>query len=187
MLERIRNPAHEVTIGFVGKYVKHRDAYKCVYESLDHAGIDHNAQGAGRPDRVGEAGRARGRRSSLAGVDGLLVPGGFDKRGIEGKIEAIRFARETGLPFFGICLGPAVRDDRVRPQRGRAGGREQHRVQQGDAAPGRLPARRAAEDHADRRDDAARGVRVPAGAGTQAHAAFRADADLASGTGTATR
>jgi CTP synthase len=104
MLTRMRSPAHEVTIGFVGKYVKHRDAYKSVYEALDHAGIAHNAKV--RVVRIdSEKLAADGAEKSLAGVDGLLVPGGFDKRGIEGKIDAIRFARETGLPFFGICLG----------------------------------------------------------------------------------
>ncbi|HEY3789229.1 MAG TPA: CTP synthase, partial [Urbifossiella sp.] len=106
MLERMRKPANEVTIGFVGKYVKLRDAYKSVYEALDHAGIAHHCKV--RIQRIdseklllAEGGVAK----ALAGVDGLLVPGGFDKRGIEGKIEAIRFAREAGVPFFGICLG----------------------------------------------------------------------------------
>src|SRR5262245_13702522 len=104
MMERIRNPANEVTVGFVGKYVKHRDAYKSVYESLDHAGIHHNARV--RVVRIdSEKVAAEGAAKLLSGVDGLLVPGGFDKRGIEGKIDAIRFARENGLPFFGICLG----------------------------------------------------------------------------------
>lgn len=105
MLERMRRPANEVTIGFVGKYVKHRDAYKSVYEAIDHAGIFHQAKV--RVQRIDSEKLAveGGAAKALAGVDGLLVPGGFDKRGIEGKIEAIRHARETGLPFFGICLG----------------------------------------------------------------------------------
>jgi CTP synthase len=104
MLDRMRNPAHEVVIGFVGKYVKHRDAYKSVYEALDHAGIFHQTKV--RVLRIdSEKLATEGADKLLAGVDGLLVPGGFDKRGIEGKIEAIRFARQTGLPFFGICLG----------------------------------------------------------------------------------
>ncbi len=104
MLERMKTPAHEVSIGFVGKYVKHRDAYKSVYEALDHAGIAHHAKV--KVVRIdSEKLGAEGAEKSLAAVDGLLVPGGFDKRGIEGKIDAIRFARETGLPFFGICLG----------------------------------------------------------------------------------
>ena len=104
MLERIRNPQHEVTIALVGKYVKHRDAYKSVYEALDHAGIAHYAKVKVvrfEAEQVEHDGAAK----PLAHVDGLLVPGGFDKRGTPGKIEAIRFAREHGLPFFGICLG----------------------------------------------------------------------------------
>jgi CTP synthase len=104
MLDRMRTPAHEVTIAFVGKYVKHRDAYKSVYESLDHAGIANHAKVRVvriESDKLASEGAAQ----ALANVDGLLVPGGFDKRGIEGKIDAIRFARENGMPFFGICLG----------------------------------------------------------------------------------
>ena len=106
MLERMRKPAHEVTIGFVGKYVKLRDAYKSVYEALDHAGIANDCkvriQKVDSEKLMTEPG---GVAKVLNDVDGLLVPGGFDKRGIEGKIESIRFAREHGLPFFGICLG----------------------------------------------------------------------------------
>jgi CTP synthase len=104
MVETIKSPAHEVSIGFVGKYVKHRDAYKSVYEALDHAGIFHQAKV--KVVRIdSEKLGLEGAEKALATVDGLLVPGGFDKRGIEGKIEAIRFARERGIPFFGICLG----------------------------------------------------------------------------------
>jgi CTP synthase len=106
MLERMRKPANEVTIGFVGKYVKLRDAYKSVYEALDHAGIANHCkvrvQKIDSEKLLADDGSAA---KALASVDGLLVPGGFDKRGIEGKIEAIRFAREHKVPFFGICLG----------------------------------------------------------------------------------
>ena len=104
MLQRIRHPAHEVTIALVGKYVKHRDAYKSVYESLDHAGIAHHARVKVlrlEAEQVEHDGAAR----ALAHADGVLVPGGFDKRGVVGKILAIRAARESKLPFFGICLG----------------------------------------------------------------------------------
>jgi CTP synthase len=93
-----------VTVAFVGKYVKHRDAYKSVYEALDHAGIAHDVRvkvlriEAELVDREGAG-------AMLAKADGLLVPGGFDKRGVAGKFEAIRFAREHNVPFFGICLG----------------------------------------------------------------------------------
>jgi CTP synthase len=104
MLDRIRNPLHEVHVGLVGKYVKHRDAYKSVYESLDHAGIAHHAKvkvhrfEAEQIERDGAA-------KALASVDAVIVPGGFDKRGTPGMIEAIRYARENGVPFFGVCLG----------------------------------------------------------------------------------
>jgi CTP synthase len=94
----------EVTIAVVGKYVKHRDAYKSVYEALDHAGIAHRYKV--RTERVeSESVEQHGVAKLLAGADGILVPGGFDKRGIAGKIEAIRYARENNIPFFGICLG----------------------------------------------------------------------------------
>src|SRR5205807_7738574 len=90
---------------FVGKYVKHRDAYKSVYEALDHAGIFHASKVRVQRFDSEKLEQDGGAAKALPGVDGLLVPGGFDKRGIEGKVAAIRFARETGLPFFGICLG----------------------------------------------------------------------------------
>src|SRR4051812_37975731 len=93
LLDRVMNPDHEVRIAVVGKYMRHRDAYKSVYESLDHAGIAHRARVVVRRVEAEEIGREGGAAAALAGVDGLLVPGGFGMRGIEGKIEAIRFAR----------------------------------------------------------------------------------------------
>ena len=104
LLDRVKHPDREVTIAVVGKYMKHRDAYKSVYESLDHAGIAHNARVVVRRVEAEDVSRD-GAANSLGGVDGLLVPGGFGMRGIEGKIEAIRLARTRGIPFFGICLG----------------------------------------------------------------------------------
>jgi CTP synthase len=104
LLHRLRNPEHEISIAVVGKYAEHRDAYKSIYESLDHAGIAHRAQV--RIQSVqSEAVERESPERLLAGFDGILVPGGFGERGIEGKVEAIRFARERGIPFFGICLG----------------------------------------------------------------------------------
>jgi CTP synthase len=104
MVERIMHPKHEVRIAVVGKYMKHRDAYKSVYESLDHAGIANRTRIL--VVRVeAEQVEGRGAEALLGGVDGILVPGGFGMRGIEGKIEAIRFARTQKIPFFGICLG----------------------------------------------------------------------------------
>jgi CTP synthase len=104
MLQRILNPTSEVTIAVVGKYIKHHDAYKSVYEALDHAGIALSCRVALRKVEAEEIER-EGADRVLGGVDGLLVPGGFGHRGISGKIEAIKYARERGLPFFGICLG----------------------------------------------------------------------------------
>lgn len=104
LLDRVMHPDHEVRIAVVGKYMKHRDAYKSVYESLDHAGIAHRT--TVNVQRVeAEEVSGRGVEAVLGGVDGILIPGGFGMRGIEGKIEAIRYARTRGIPFFGICLG----------------------------------------------------------------------------------
>ncbi len=104
LLHRLRNPEHEISIAVVGKYAGHFDAYKSIYESLDHAGIHNRAQV--RIGRVlSEAIEREGPERLLAGYDGILVPGGFGERGIEGKVDAVRFARERNIPFFGICLG----------------------------------------------------------------------------------
>jgi len=104
LLHNLRNPKHELSIAVVGKYAEHRDAYKSIYEAIDHAGIAHGAQI--RISRIqSEEVEREGPECLLAGYDGLLVPGGFGERGIEGKVESIRFARERNIPFFGICLG----------------------------------------------------------------------------------
>ena len=104
LLHRLRNPEHEISIAVVGKYAEHRDAYKSIYESLDHAGIANLAQV--RVQRIqSEEVEREGPERLLSGYDGLIVPGGFGERGIEGKVEAIRFAREREMPFLGICLG----------------------------------------------------------------------------------
>src|SRR5262249_17426661 len=104
MLDVIRNPSHEVTVAVVGKYVRHHDAYKSVYEALIHGGIANRSRVIIKKIEA-EKVEQEGAEKTLSGVDALLVPGGFDQRGVNGKIEAIRYARESGLPFFGICLG----------------------------------------------------------------------------------
>jgi CTP synthase len=104
LLQRLRNPSHEISIAVVGKYAEHNDAYKSIYEALDHGGIAHRSRiriGRIRSEDV----EAEGPEKVLSGYDGLLVPGGFGERGIEGKVAAIRYARERKLPFLGICLG----------------------------------------------------------------------------------
>ncbi len=104
LLQRLRNPEHEVSIAVVGKYAEHRDAYKSIYEALDHAGMANTTQI--RLARIrSEDVELEGPERLLAGFDGILVPGGFGERGIEGKVAAVRYAREKGIPFFGICLG----------------------------------------------------------------------------------
>jgi len=104
LLDRIRNPRGQVEVALVGKYVQLTDAYKSVYEALTHAGF--SSQVKVRVRRVqAEDVRAENVDDLLSGVHGLVVPGGFGSRGIEGKIEAIRWAREHGVPFFGLCLG----------------------------------------------------------------------------------
>ncbi len=102
--KRIKEPKFEATIAIVGKYVGLKDAYKSLMEALIHGGIANNA-------RVNfqwvdsEEIEAKGAENFLSEIDGILVPGGFGSRGIEGKIQAIRYAREKKIPYFGICLG----------------------------------------------------------------------------------
>ncbi|MCE9595846.1 MAG: CTP synthase [Planctomycetes bacterium] len=103
MVEGLRRTTDTCEIAVVGKYIELHDAYKSIYESLTHAGIASRCKVKIRKIKA-EDYYTKG-AELLAGVDGLLVPGGFGERGVEGKIRAIQHARETGLPFFGICLG----------------------------------------------------------------------------------
>jgi CTP synthase len=104
MLADDEHPQQEVEIAVVGKYIHHQDAYKSIYEALSHGGIAARARVRVRRVESSEIER-RGAQAVLTGVDGVLVPGGFGFRGSEGKIHAIRFAREEPVPYFGICLG----------------------------------------------------------------------------------
>ena len=104
IVERIRNPRHRVRIALVGKYVSLPDAYLSICEALTHAGASHGTA----VDILwvsAEDVEAKGPDELLKDADGVLVPGGFGVRGVEGKIAAIRWAREHGVPYFGICLG----------------------------------------------------------------------------------
>ncbi len=104
MVHTIRHPSHEVTIGLVGKYVDLKDSYKSLHESLIHGGIGNSAKvhvewiNSERLEKEGV-------ETLLSKCHGILVASGFGNRGIEGKIAAIRYARERQVPFFGICLG----------------------------------------------------------------------------------
>lgn len=104
MAERFKNPHKKCSIAIVGKYVELQDAYLSVAEALRHAGIYHDAKIEIRWVHANEVENG-GISEMLQGVDGILVPGGFGYRGIEGKIKAIRYARENKIPFLGICLG----------------------------------------------------------------------------------
>ena len=104
IVRRVKAPRSRVRIGIVGKYIEVKDSYKSLYEALAHGGIAHEVAvdvvwlDAERLEREGLTGH-------VEGLDGILVPGGFGDRGIEGKIQAIRYARERHVPYFGICLG----------------------------------------------------------------------------------
>jgi CTP synthase len=109
---RAYNPQDEVSIAIVGKYVEYEDSYKSLKEALVHGALAHNLklrvtwiEAEGLETRDAEGKPTNEFVHQLAGFDGILVPGGFGKRGIEGMLNAIRYARETGTPYFGICLG----------------------------------------------------------------------------------
>ncbi len=104
LAERIRAPEKEVTIGIVGKYVHLTDSYKSLNEALYHGGLANSAK-VNLEFIDAEALEQEEELAVLKQVDGILVPGGFGERGVEGKIEAIRYARENRIPFYGICLG----------------------------------------------------------------------------------
>ena len=109
LVHRAYNPQDEVLIGVVGKYVEYEDSYKSLKEALVHAALNYNlklnlqwveAEGLETKDK-----NDRSYEQQLSGFDGILVPGGFGKRGIAGMLNGIRFAREHNVPYFGICLG----------------------------------------------------------------------------------
>ena len=103
-LRRLKAPKSEVTIGLVGKYVELKDSYKSISESFIHAGVSNEAKVNIRwihSEKITRSNVA----SELKGLDGILVAPGFGSRGISGKIETVRYARENKVPFFGICLG----------------------------------------------------------------------------------
>ncbi|OPY72831.1 MAG: CTP synthase [Syntrophorhabdus sp. PtaU1.Bin058] len=103
IVETIKNPKREVDIALVGKYVKLKDSYKSLNEALVHGGIANNCRVNIR--YIDSEDLEKGSVAGLSDVDGILVPGGFGDRGIEGKINAVRFAREKKIPYLGLCLG----------------------------------------------------------------------------------
>ncbi|MCK9488219.1 MAG: CTP synthase [Xanthomonadales bacterium] len=103
VVEAYEHPRETLTIAIVGKYVEHKDAYKSIGEALTHAGMKKGVRVDPRWIEAAEIERQG--TSLLAGVDGILVPGGFGERGFEGKVLAAQYAREQGVPYFGICYG----------------------------------------------------------------------------------
>jgi len=106
-VQRVIHPKHKVTIAVAGKYIELQDAYKSIYESLIHAGAYHDTK-VNIVRIEAEAIETHGAEAVIGQVDGILVPGGFGDRGIEGKILAAKYAREKGIPYFGICLGMQI-------------------------------------------------------------------------------
>jgi len=104
LLERDRNPLDSVTIGIVGKYVEYEDSYKSLNEALYHGGLANRLRVNLRWVEAEDL-KQESLEEQLQSFDGILVPGGFGKRGIDGKLRAIRYARERRVPYFGICLG----------------------------------------------------------------------------------
>ena len=116
----MHHPRHTVTVALVGKYVDLPDAYLSVTEAIRAAGFATSARVQIRWVPSDDCETPAGAAAALAGVDGVVIPGGFGVRGIEGKIGASRYARENGIPTLGLCLGPAVHDHRGGPPPGRA-------------------------------------------------------------------
>lgn len=104
-VNRIKNPAKQVRIGIVGKYVQLADAYKSISEAFIHAGAENNAKVEVVWLNAEEMEKSRNMASYFKGIDGVLVAPGFGNRGVEGKIKAIEYIRKHKIPFFGICLG----------------------------------------------------------------------------------
>jgi CTP synthase len=106
VVRRLKAPTHKVEIGVVGKYIELQDAYKSVYESIIHAGIANDA--SVHIVRLDAELIRDDPENHLGTLDGILIPGGFGDRGTEGKIAAAKFARENGIPYFGLCLGMQI-------------------------------------------------------------------------------
>ena len=104
LIHRIKNPAGEVNIAIIGKYVSYEDSYKSLGEALKHGGLANNVKvNLEWVEAEGSGGRAW--KAHLDEADGILIPGGFGIRGVPGMVEAVRYARERQTPYFGICLG----------------------------------------------------------------------------------
>ena len=153
VVDRVKNPEGEVRIAVVGKYMQVKDSYKSLSEALTHGGLANNVKV--HLDWIdSEVFERDDAAAFLEDVDGILVPGGFGERGTEGKIGAVRFARERKVPFFGICYGLHMAVIEAARDLAGPGGRRHHRDRppqasgdraddrMGQGQPGRKPRRR---------------------------------------------
>ena len=176
LLKTVHEPAHEVTIALVGKYIDLPDAYLSVTEALKAGGFAQETKVAIRWVPSDECETPEGAAKHLADVDGICVPGGFGVRGIEGKLGALHFARENRIPVLGLCLGlQCMVIEFARNEAGLAGARLD-RVRSGHRVPGHRDDGRAGRHHRPRRhgrDDASRPVRGDARDGLHRRRALR--------------
>ncbi len=144
LLKRVHQPAHEVTVALVGKYIDLPDAYLSVTEALRAGGFANNAKVHIKWVTSDDCKTPAGAAAQLADVDAVCVPGGFGDRGVEGKVAAITYAREQRIPLLGLCLG--LQCVVIEAARNLAGidGRQLHRVRPGHRPPGHLHHGRAA-------------------------------------------
>src|SRR5260370_2672605 len=107
IIRKLIEEQHRTRIGVVGKYIELQDAYKSVYEAIIHGGVANDC-GVEIQKVDAEEIERDGAQKLLQGLGGILVPGGFAERGIEGKIQAARYARENNVPYLGLCLGMQI-------------------------------------------------------------------------------
>ena len=164
LVQRAHNPKDEVSVAIVGKYVEYEDSYKSLKEALVHGALAHNLKLQVTWIEA-EGLETEHYAVQLEGFDGILVPGGFGKRGIEGMLNAIRYAREQNVPYFGICLG--MQTACIEYARNVCGveGRQLGGVRSLDTAPYHLQAARVDRRGRDGRDDASRRLGLYAGSG----------------------
>ena len=191
LLRRVHRPADEVTVALVGKYTDLPDAYLSVTEALRAGGFANDARVTLRWVTSDDCATPDGAARELADVDAVCVPGGFGVRGIEGKLGAIRYARENGIPTLGLCLGLQCMVIEYARNGRRPRGRQLRRVRAGDAASGHrddgVAGRRRRGQGRHGRDDAARPLHGSSARRVAGARGVRRRPASTSGTGTATR
>ena len=175
-MHRLKSPQAEVEIGLVGKYVDLVESYKSLNEALIHGGIGNDCR-VNLHHIDSEEIEKRGAAALLADMDGILVAPGFGSRGIQGKIDAVRYAREESVPFFGICLGMQVAVIEFARNVSGLRGANSTRVRADAALSGRRPDARAAQGHREGRHHAPRRVPLRAHAGREGRRRLRRDRD----------